>query len=169
MSEPLQFLPFEHPATTQLPAPRAPLDDSQRASLNSLINHFNEDNFKLASPLGPTALTEVERCYWSEEQFLRVLRATKWNRKAALTRALETANWRRDFGPGVEEITAESIEKEALTGKEIVLGFDFDQRPVLYLVSSFVLQRYAERPTDPRNDSIRIDRIRLHRTSISNS
>lgn len=134
----MQFLPFASPATTSLPPPRAPLDDSQRASLDYLINHFNDDSFKLDSPLGPTALTEVERCYWSTEQFLRVLRATKWNRKAALSRALETATWRREFG--VEEITAESIEKEALTGKEIVLGFDNDQRPVLYLVSFFVLR-----------------------------
>ena len=133
MRGPTQYLPFEKPATTRVPAARAALSPEERESLNSLITHFNADNFKLPSPLGPTALTDVERCYWSEEQFLRVLRATKWNRKSALNRALETANWRRDFG--VEELSAETIEKEALSGKEIVLGFDNEQRPVLYLVS----------------------------------
>lgn len=79
-------------------------------------------------------LSEVEKCYWSNQAFQRCLRATKWDYAAALKRAEETCVWRREFG--VEEMREEDVWREGETGKELVFGYDVNCRPVLYMVRS---------------------------------
>ncbi|POY72556.1 hypothetical protein BMF94_4383 [Rhodotorula taiwanensis] len=76
-------------------------------------------------------LSEVEKCYWSNQAFQRCLRATKWDYAAALKRAEETCVWRREFG--VEEMREEDVWREGETGKELVFGYDVNCRPVLYM------------------------------------
>ncbi|GAA6038889.1 hypothetical protein JCM8097_000556 [Rhodosporidiobolus ruineniae] len=76
-------------------------------------------------------LTDVEKCYWSRQAFLRCLRAVKWDYAAAVRRAEETAVWRREYN--VEGMKESDIWKEGETGKELVMGFDVNCRPVLYM------------------------------------
>ncbi|BGP14593.1 hypothetical protein JCM10213_001941 [Rhodosporidiobolus nylandii] len=76
-------------------------------------------------------LTDVEKCYWSRQAFLRCLRAVKWDYPAAVRRAEETCVWRREYR--VEEMKESDIWKEGETGKELVMGFDANCRPVLYM------------------------------------
>ncbi|KAL8286365.1 hypothetical protein RQP46_004382 [Phenoliferia psychrophenolica] len=79
-------------------------------------------------------LDERERCYWSKEAFLRCLRATKWVYLEAVKRAEETLVWRREFAGGVEDgLSAELVSHEGETGKELILGYDVNLRPVLYM------------------------------------
>ncbi|GAA5855526.1 hypothetical protein JCM8547_007872 [Rhodosporidiobolus lusitaniae] len=76
-------------------------------------------------------LTAVEKCYWSRQAFLRCFRAVKWDYAAGVRRAEETLVWRREFG--VEEMQESDVSKEGETGKELVMGFDVNCRPVLYM------------------------------------
>ncbi|GAA5954211.1 hypothetical protein JCM21900_006963 [Sporobolomyces salmonicolor] len=76
-------------------------------------------------------LTDVEKCYWSSQAFLRCLRAVKWDYTAAVRRAEETCVWRREYN--VEGMKEEDVWREGETGKELVLGYDVDCRPVLYM------------------------------------
>ncbi|GAA6055475.1 hypothetical protein JCM3770_002846 [Rhodotorula araucariae] len=76
-------------------------------------------------------LSDVEKCYWSSQAFLRCFRAVKWDYAAALRRAEETAVWRREYG--VEEMKEADVWPEGETGKELVFGFDVNCRPVLYM------------------------------------
>ncbi|GAA5884608.1 hypothetical protein JCM6882_005320 [Rhodosporidiobolus microsporus] len=76
-------------------------------------------------------LNDVEKCYWSKQAFLRCLRAVKWDYAAGVRRAEETLVWRREFK--VEEMKESDISREGETGKELVMGFDVNCRPVLYM------------------------------------
>lgn len=134
----------------------AKLTPNQSQQLHDLINHFNQSpliiststssfrslfssssNAAAVTTLSPP-LSEVERCYWSREMFLRCLRATKFSYSLALKRAVKILLWRREFadGMGVDNLSSDRIEGEAVTGKEIPLGFDSAGRPVLYMVQS---------------------------------
>ncbi|GJC93362.1 CRAL/TRIO domain-containing protein [Colletotrichum higginsianum] len=82
-----------------------------------------------AEKSGP--LTDADRQWLTRECLLRYLRATSWNPKAAEKRLLETLAWRREYG--VEALTPDHISVENETGKQVVLGFDNEARPCLYL------------------------------------
>ncbi|GAA6058626.1 hypothetical protein JCM10212_004037 [Sporobolomyces blumeae] len=87
-----------------------------------------------ASPIDDSTLTplsDVEKCYWSNQAFQRCLRATKWDYANAVKRAEETCVWRREFN--VEGMKEQDVSREGETGKELVFGFDVDCRPVLYM------------------------------------
>ena len=76
------------------------------------------------------------RCTNTPQPFIEVqrfLRATKWDLPSAFARCEETIVWRREFG--VEEINndATMVEEESKTGKEIILGWDNQKRPCLYM------------------------------------
>lgn len=62
---------------------------------------------------------------------LRFCRATKWDLSKTKTRIMATLRWRREYG--VDRITAEHVQPEATTGKQVIFGFDNAQRPCLYL------------------------------------
>ncbi|KAJ7928965.1 CRAL-TRIO domain-containing protein [Mycena leptocephala] len=66
---------------------------------------------------------DVEKMWLSYECILRYLRASN------------NLKWRREYGI-YDVITAEHVEPEAVTGKEILLGFDVNGRPALYLIPS---------------------------------
>ena len=84
------------------------------------------------SPSAP--LTEDERMFLTHECLLRYLRATKWQAQEAVTRLQQTLTWRREYG--VENLTADYISVENETGKQIILGYDVQSRPCLYLIPS---------------------------------
>ena len=67
----------------------------------------------------------------THECLLRYLRATKWNVSAALKRLMDTLTWRREFG--LLSHDAAHISPENETGKQVILGYDDNGRPCLYL------------------------------------
>ena len=67
----------------------------------------------------------------TRECLLRYLRATSWNVTNSVKRLLDTLLWRREFG--VSKLTAEGVSKEAETGKMVILGYDNNARPCLYM------------------------------------
>ena len=67
----------------------------------------------------------------TRECLLRYLRATKWDVATAQKRLESTLIWRREYG--VDGFTAEFIAPENETGKQVILGYDIDCRPCLYL------------------------------------
>ena len=77
-------------------------------------------------------LTDSEKLWLTRECLLRYLRATRWHEKEAEKRLLGTLTWRREYG--VEELTADHISPENETGKQVLVGFDKQTRPVHYLI-----------------------------------
>ena len=89
----------------------------------------------------------------SDECIQRYLRATKWDTPGAIKRLEETLKWRREYGL-YDKLTAELVEPEvspslynqtdrsnqsllqAVTGKQVLFGFDAKRRPALYLLPS---------------------------------
>lgn len=81
-----------------------------------------------------TALSETEKMWLSKECILRYLRATKWNVKSAKKRLEDTLMWRRTFGVDPESsLSPDVVSEENETGKELLLGYDMNSRPCLYL------------------------------------
>lgn len=78
-------------------------------------------------------LSDTEKCFLSNEQCQRFLRAVKWDLPAAFSRTEETVVWRREFE--VEKINEnpDMIEEEGRTGKEVIMGWDLQRRPCLYM------------------------------------
>ncbi len=83
-----------------------------------------------AGKAGP--LTDSERMWLTRECLIRFLRATKWHEKESEKRLLTTLAWRREYG--VEGLTADYISPENETGKQVLLGYDKQTRPVHYLL-----------------------------------
>lgn len=80
------------------------------------------------------ALSEAEKMWLSKECILRYLRASKWNVKHAKKRLEDTLVWRRTFGVDPEKsLTPDLVSVENETGKELILGYDMNSRPCLYL------------------------------------
>jgi hypothetical protein len=77
-------------------------------------------------------LEEKERKWMDERCLIRFLRATKWNVGQAVDRLVNTMVWRRDYKP--DRIDPDEVEPEAVTGKEIISGFDKVGRPIFYLI-----------------------------------
>ncbi|RYP91987.1 hypothetical protein DL770_001842 [Monosporascus sp. CRB-9-2] len=77
-------------------------------------------------------LTDSEKQWLTRECLIRYLKATKWHEKDSEKRLLGTLTWRREYG--VEELTADHISPENETGKQVLLGYDKQTRPVHYLI-----------------------------------
>lgn len=118
-----QTVPIDRPAAEASPVGPATLTEQQQQQYEKLLEALRSEH-------GAT-LTENEQIYLSKEQILRFCRATKWDYNKTKTRILATLKWRKDYG--VEQLTAEHVEPEARTGKQVILGFDRAQRPCLYL------------------------------------
>ncbi|THH00212.1 hypothetical protein EW026_g2285 [Hermanssonia centrifuga] len=114
------------------------LTASQQKALETVLAHFSQPDYELSGAKdGEGKLREEEMFWLSFECMLRYLRATKWvSAQAAIKRLEETLAWRREFGLYDERFTPEHVEPEALTGKEVVFGFDVNGRPALYLCPS---------------------------------
>ncbi|ANB15898.1 Pdr16p [Sugiyamaella lignohabitans] len=129
--------PFKEPSPkAQIPSPVA-LDEHQQSKYNAVLKHFVELK---ELPTGEkhtstTALiSDAEKSWLTKECFLRYLRATKWNVDHCIKRIEGTLVWRRSFGVDPDSsLTPELVAPENETGKEVILGFDNDSRPCLYL------------------------------------
>ncbi|CCG81079.1 Related to PDR16 protein [Taphrina deformans PYCC 5710] len=116
--------PLAVPSSSSTPETRPALSEAQLAQYHNVLNYLRSSEHGLT-------LTDTEQFYLSKEQILRFCRATKWDISKTKSRIVTTLKWRRDYG--VEKITAEHIEPEATTGKQVIFGFDNAQRPCLYL------------------------------------
>lgn len=126
--------PFTHPTSSSTPRPTQPLTPDQQTKYTSLLTTVRSWTTlpSTSAPKSPkTALTDTERLWLTRECLLRYLRASKWNLPHAATRLEATLIWRREYG--VEAHTADYISPENETGKQVILGYDNDCRPCLYL------------------------------------
>jgi hypothetical protein len=141
--------PFDKPVNPIKP-PVFELSQEQQQKYDSLKHHFCQYVNKDIPVNGDKdcekyPITEEEKAWLTKECFLRYLRASKWNLQLAIKRIEETIVWRRSFGlvklPGqVDEsdlITASMVEIENETGKNLILGYDNDNRPCLYLRNGY--------------------------------
>ena len=90
-------------------------------------------------------LADVEVYWLSDKCLYRYLRACKWDLNNARERLVSTLVWRREFGiVKLKEEVKDKAEREKYlgfddvseeneTGKQLLLGYDNDLRPILYL------------------------------------
>lgn len=143
-----RHVPFEAPMFP-IKAPVFDLTEEQQAKYDQVLAHFQKF-IKEDLPVNDSAnaakhpIMDEEKAWLTKECFLRYLRATKWHVESAKKRIEETLVWRRTFGvvkvPEVNEdriITADLVEPENLTGKNLIVGYDIDNRPCLYLRNGY--------------------------------
>lgn len=139
------YTPFVAPASeSKIPLER-PVESKEK--YRAVYSHFADPEFKVAQTEDDhkagntdksTPLTNDEKAWLTRECFLRYLRATKWKTADAIQRIEGTLAWRRQFGLAAlledqNELNASTVAVENETGKEVILGFDDDSRPCLYL------------------------------------
>ncbi|KAG5645927.1 hypothetical protein DXG03_004716 [Asterophora parasitica] len=134
MSEKI-YVPISPPTLLESD-PRANLSDVERALYEEVLKHFSDSEYQIPGIEEKGRLTEAEKFWLSYECLLRYLRAVKWkSAAAAITRLESTLKWRREYG--IEDIVSAShVEPEAVTGKQVLFGYDTRGRPALYLFPS---------------------------------
>jgi hypothetical protein len=130
----LDYTPIAPPALPVHFKPDTTLTADQEQLYKQVLAHFSKPEYTIPG-LENGELTETEKFWLSHECLLRYLRATKWLEKTAIQRLEETLKWRREFGL-YDLITADYIEPEAVTGKEIIFGYDTSRRPASYMIPS---------------------------------
>lgn len=141
--------PFDVPVNPIKP-PNFDLDAEQQEKYETVLAHFQEFikndlpvNDKHDAARHP--LVEQELAWLTKECILRYLRASKWKVDVAIKRMEETMIWRRTFGvvhipehtDDGKFITAELVSDENETGKNLIVGYDNDNRPCLYLRNGY--------------------------------
>ena len=132
-NEPLQ-IPIPNPLPQCKPPPPAKLtgeQESKYATVLSKVSAWKTLPATTAKRAPQEPLTPLERMWLTRECLLRYLRATKWNVANALIRLQSTLSWRREYK--ADAFTFAYISPENETGKQVVLGYDNDARPCLYL------------------------------------
>lgn len=130
----VKTVPFAYPASSSKPALPPTLSEEQQAKYDDLLSHISAiQTLPVSTIKGAESapLSDSERMWLTKECLLRYLRAIKWLLPQAKQRLEGTLIWRREWG--VEKHTAEYIEPENETGKQVILGYDNQTRPCLYL------------------------------------
>lgn len=109
------------------------LTADQEEKYTKVYEHFTKAGYALPGE-EKSEFTEEEEFWLSYECMLRYLRATKWDVQKAIERLESTLKWRREFG--VYTHTPEYLEPEFLTGKQLLFGYDSQNRPALYMFPS---------------------------------
>ncbi|CAH6721259.1 phosphatidylinositol transfer protein Pdr16p [[Candida] jaroonii] len=141
------YLPFGTPSQlSKVPEPNV-LTKEQEEMYLEVYKHFVNPDLKVASNENDqkskkteafTPLSESEKNWLTRECFFRYLRATKWHLKDCIDRIELTLAWRREFGingnfEDDNKVNGKLCSPENGTGKEVILGYDNDARPCLYL------------------------------------
>ncbi|KAJ5697499.1 CRAL/TRIO domain protein [Penicillium malachiteum] len=126
--------PFGGPVESAKPVKPAELTADQQTKYEAVLKTVSEwttvpNTSEKNAPTDP--ITDDERMWLTRECLLRYLRATKWNVQEAETRLLGTLTWRREYD--LKKFTPDYISIENETGKQIILGYDINARPCLYL------------------------------------
>lgn len=122
------------PKSQTKPPPPAKLtgeQESKYAQVLAKVSTWTSLPVSTAKNAAQAPLSDDERMWLTRECLLRYLRATKWNTVNALKRLQSTLSWRREYG--ADTFTFDYISPENETGKQVILGFDNDARPCLYL------------------------------------
>ena len=141
------FIPFDQPDAGSHVPQEHKLTDEQLDKYQKVYIHFSDEDLKIAQTeetqkhhdlSKATPLTLTEKAWLTRECFLRYLRATKWIVKDAIDRIELTLAWRREFGVAGETeadnvVNGDLCSPENETGKEVILGYENDARPCLYL------------------------------------
>ncbi|ODV67012.1 hypothetical protein HYPBUDRAFT_139343 [Hyphopichia burtonii NRRL Y-1933] len=143
----LILVPFTEPSSKSKILAENELDESQKEKYIKVYQYFikddlkvpiSEENHKHKDESKYEGLLDSEKAWLTRECFLRYLRASKWDYEEAIDRIELTLAWRREFGinknfDGDNEVNGELTAEENETGKEVILGYDNDSRPCLYL------------------------------------
>ncbi|GMM49560.1 phosphatidylinositol transporter [Starmerella bacillaris] len=135
MSEIRETIFSSPPEQSKVPAPKK-LSEKEQKDYDYVLNYLlNLKALPVAEKNSKTEpLSETEKAWLSKECIFRYLRASKWDVKNAIKRLEETLVWRRTFGVDPNSsLPADLVEVENETGKEVILGYDIDCRPCLYL------------------------------------
>ncbi len=127
------FTPFVNPhPSTSLPtsAPLSPDQEAKYALLLTAVQNWTTVPSSKKSQEG-SPITPSDKMWLTRDCLLRYLRASKWVAPTATTRLLATLTWRREYG--VVNLTDDYISEENETGKQVILGYDNQGRPCLYL------------------------------------
>lgn len=143
-----RYTPFDRPSDkSKVPDP-IELTKEQNQMFLDVFKHFKNPDLVVGQTEQQqqhksdksefTALTDLEKNWLTRECFLRYLRATKWNLKDCIDRIELTLSWRREFGisgnyEDDNKVNGKLCSPENETGKEVILGYDNDARPCLYL------------------------------------
>lgn len=126
--------PIPTPASSTKPPAKPVLTADQEAKYSQVladVSKWTTVPATTAKNAPQEPLQDHERMFLTRECLLRYLRATKWSPANAVKRLQSTLAWRREYG--ADTFTHDYISPENETGKQIVLGYDNDQRPCLYL------------------------------------
>ncbi|KAG6817660.1 hypothetical protein H0H87_005417 [Tephrocybe sp. NHM501043] len=116
--------------------PRATLTDVEQQLYDEVLKHFSDTAYSIPGIEEKGELIEAEKFWLSRECLLRYLRAVKWKTSSAAILRLEaTLKWRREYGI-YDAVSASHVEPEAVTGKQVLFGYDVRGRPALYLFPS---------------------------------
>ena len=127
-------VPFPHPLPHCNPVSQPDLTPEQIKKyddLLKLVETWTEIPVKAGRWAKKEPIMDEEKLWLTKECLLRYLRATKWSPTEAPKRLLASLTWRREYG--LYTFTPEYISPENETGKQVILGFDNDARPCLYL------------------------------------
>ncbi|PPQ69151.1 hypothetical protein CVT25_004531 [Psilocybe cyanescens] len=130
------YLPIPPPPTSHKDDPRAVLSKSEQTMYEEVLAHFTHvDPVYVIPNIEKGELTEQEKFWLSRECLLRYLRASKWKVSGAIQRLESTLAWRREFGL-YDTVDAKLVEPEAVTGKEVLYGYDTTGKPACYMIPS---------------------------------
>lgn len=127
-------VPFPHPLPHCTPVAQPELTPDQIKKyddLLKLVETWTEIPVKSGRWAKKEPITADEKLWLTKDCLLRYLRATKWSATEAPKRLLATLTWRREYG--VYTFTPDYVSPENETGKQVILGFDNNARPCLYL------------------------------------
>lgn len=132
-------IPFETISpSSKVPTP-VPFTPEQQEKYNIVLKHFQDPDLEIYTtekkPTEKRRVSAIEKAWLTKECFGRYLRATKWNVDECIKRIEGSVAWRREFGITGENdtVTADLIKPENETGKQLLLGYEADARPILYL------------------------------------
>ena len=126
--------PLSKPLESSKPVPRTEPTADQLEKYKSLlakVSLWTEVPESLTAGAKATPIQDHERMFLTRDCLLRYLRATSWKVDQAETRLKNTLIWRREYGTDAR--TAEQISIENETGKQVIIGWDNEGRPCLYL------------------------------------
>jgi hypothetical protein len=126
--------PFTAPLPSCKPSPAPALTAEQQQKYDELlatVSTWDTIPVSSAKDAATEPITDTERMWLTRECLLRYLRATKWNAAQTTKRLLASLIWRREYG--LYKFTPEYIGTENETGKQVILGYDKESRPCLYL------------------------------------
>ena len=126
--------PFAHPSSTSQPLPPGPLTPTQQTAYSTVlktVQSWTTVPTTSARNAPTTPITDSDRLWLTRECLIRYLRASKWSATDAANRLISTLTWRREYG--LEKFTPDYISIENETGKQVILGYDVNQRPCLMM------------------------------------